>query len=263
MLLEWFTYLTTSCPTPVAKLGYLQEMIGAQSRYRRCKKAWQPHLVNTQEAIMEAAKQCKQQRTAVILGSGYWYDIPVEMLSRIFKNVLLVDIFHMPAMRGKAERYPNVQLITEDITGEVRGLSNYSFGMEPKVSPFATDMPDLDFIASVNMLSQLPMLPTAWLRSKTDYAPETIEQYGKALIEAHIHYLSQFPQAVCALITDTTQHVIGVIEGKELESYSLIYDCPLPCEPLRRWQWEIAPAPEFSRKVHLQNSIAYGIVSGL
>ena len=44
MLKELTDYIATPCLPQFRRLGYLKEAVSIMARYRRCRKAWQPHL---------------------------------------------------------------------------------------------------------------------------------------------------------------------------------------------------------------------------
>ena len=100
MFTEIYEWLTTSCPRDARKLGYLQEAVAIQARYKRHQTRWQPHLDASKAVIRAAMEGPGNKRVAVILGSGALYDVPLDALARTFERVELIDIIH-PKKRAK------------------------------------------------------------------------------------------------------------------------------------------------------------------
>jgi len=250
MLAEWFAYLTTPCPRYLRRAGYLREAIGTRSRFRRCHEAWQPHLRKTKAAILAAAQRTPNRRKAVVLGSGWLYDVPLEELSALFGEIVLADILHMPEARRTAARYPNVRLLSADVTDAIKPGS-VPFSRDPKLPDLADSLPeaDADLVVSANLLSQIPYLPMRALRrnAPTLTAPE-IDVVARALIDNHLHLLDAVPGTVC-LVTEV-EHLY--CDGETV----LDRDDPLhgvhPGPPDGEWFWDIAPRPELGRAVDLR-----------
>ncbi|MBT3359605.1 MAG: hypothetical protein HN403_08265 [Rhodospirillales bacterium] len=217
MLAEWFSYLTTRCPKHLREMGYLREIIATRSRYGRCKKAWEPHLQETRTTILAAAGVTSHKKVAV-LGSGLLYDVPLAELAGIFEEVVLIDIFHMPAVRRAAAKFRNVRLIAHDLTGG--------------------DLPesDADLVVSVNLLTQLPFIPRR-------VAGES-EDFSRAIMAHHLEQLASVRGTTC-LVTEV-EHL--VYAGDQLiERTDPLYGISLG-EPDREWFWDIAPHPELHRQ---------------
>lgn len=247
MFLEMIEYFLTPCPRYLRKMGFLSELLGIKVRYRRCRKAWEPHLDQTMSVIRDGMSQCSQRRKAVILGSGMLYDIPLADLAAQFKEVLLVDLVQPLRARNLARKFPNVRLVTEDVTGVIEPMSKLTpTSKEPLPacrSSLFLDDPEVDFVASVNLLSQLPHIPTTFLRKLGSYGVDQRDQLGTALIREHLSYLQKFA-GVVALVSDVQR--LKLKDGNVVESHSAVYDVPVPWSG-KRWIWHLAPRPEASR----------------
>lgn len=244
MLAEWFTYLTTPSPRHLRRQGYLREIVGTRSRFARCRDAWEPHLQNTRETILDAARQAPSRRKALILGSGWLYDIPLAELAARFDEVVLADILHMPVPRRAGAQYPNVRLLQTDLTGLAEPLGRLTAPSPLPLSSGALPEVDADLIVSANLLSQLPYLPVRYLRKKRPDASEAeIEQFARSLIRHHLAQLAQAQGTVC-LITEV-EHL--TCDGDAvIERSDPLYGID-PGPPDRDWTWEIAPRPEIDR----------------
>jgi len=245
MLAEWFTYLTTPCPRHLRDMGYLRELVGMASRYRRCRRAWALHLDNCRKLIVEAADACPRHRRAVVLGSGLLYDIPLAELSTRFEDVVLVDLLHLRAARRRARRFPNVRLVEHDATGVLEALHG---GGLP--SPALGNLPGegADLMVSANMLSQLALLPGKFLARR---GRRNTTEFLQTLVQNHLSDLAAFPGIAC-LIADTEKLTCEADDIVAAED--LLYGVPLPYRG-REWVWNIAPVPEMHRRYDVRHRV--------
>jgi hypothetical protein len=169
MLAEALRWLLTPCPKTARCLGHLAESVAIESRARRCQAAWAPHLQHSREALLASASHCEQHRVALVLGSGPLLDVPLAELAARFEAVWLVDLVHPLVARWQVRLYPNVRLIEHDVT-ECLGdlISGPPLDLDRlagRVPRRFLDEPRIDWVASLNLLSQLPYLPGRWLRA--------------------------------------------------------------------------------------------------
>lgn len=246
MLSEWFTYLTTDCLPQARKLGYLRESIGIRSRYRRCRSAWQPHLENSRSALLQSLNACGNFRTALVFGSGLLLDIPLFELSRRFEKVLLVDMVHLPEARRAARRLSSVHCISCDITGFLDGMEGMSpHNLDLPLPEIFLDDSTVDWVASVNLLSQLPLLPLDWMRVRFPETNEAIlEQWSTRLMRQHLDYLATFTAPVC-LLADMAQTTYGK-SGEIIDQADFSMGFGLDEQVLQQWRWDIAPVGEIA-----------------
>lgn len=251
MLTEWLTYLAADCPPHTRKLGYLRESVGIRSRYLRCKTAWQPHLENSRAALLESLHTCSNFRTALVFGSGLLLDIPLTELANRFENVWLVDLIHLPEVRRAARRHANVHCLSHDVAGFVERLKTLSpnnLDLPPPTS--FLDDPTIDWVASANLLSQLPLMPLEWLRKRFPEIDEaTLEEWGVRLMRQHLDYLAAFTAPAC-LLADMEQTTYDR-NGEIIEHADFAAKLGLEHQTLAQWRWDIAPpgeiAPGFGR----------------
>jgi hypothetical protein len=233
------------CPRPLRGMGYLRELMNIRGRAQRCWNAWQPHLERSKAVIRNAIARCRRHRKAVILGSGMLYDVPIDELCAKFQEVLLVDIVHplkswLPGFHPK-----NLRRMTADITGtaeEVYRVAKLPGVRLPRTEPsLFLDHEDVDLVVSLNLLSQLPVIPTTCLERAGAHAPEAIAAFARHLIAAHLAYLQRFACKV-ALITDVDKLTLNRA-GKVVGRSSLLRGVGLPNEG-KTWIWHLAPRPE-------------------
>lgn len=248
MLTEWFTYLSTDCHPLARRYGYLRESIGIGARYRRCQTAWQSHLDHSRAALLRSLEDCRDFRTALVFGSGLLLDIPLAQLAERFAEVWLVDLVHLPAARRIARRYPNVRCIEHDVSGCLEKLADATPTTLDKLLISSTHFhghDNINWVASVNLLSQLPLLPQAWLAKRfPDLDEGILENWGEHLMRRHLDYLAGFTGTVCLLADaeqttyDTEGNILGTTEFATRLGWA---------EHIREeWRWDVAPLGEIA-----------------
>ncbi len=244
MLLEWIESLITPCSRVVRELGYGTELVAIGARHRRCRAAWADHLRHSRRAVEAAIGRAARRRTAVVLGSGRLLDVPLAALAAAFERVILVDAVHPLPSRWRARRYRNVELLEADITGVITALRTLKQGDAlPRPVPFGLlNEPEIDLVVSLNLLSQLGVVPVEWLEAhRPDLPAVAVEAFGASLTRAHLDDLARCRAAVC-LIADVEQQYVDAA-GKVLDRQSTIYGIEPP-PAAEEWIWRIAPAPE-------------------
>lgn len=252
MIIELLENLLTPCPRALRQVGYLRGQIGIKVRHRQCHRAWKPHLVKTRQCIREAIELCPQRRKAVIFGSGLLLDVPLAELSRQFREVVLVDAVHpLKAYLAKLW-YRNVTLLRMDITGaslELPKIANRPNAPLPRATPTVfCDDPEIDYVASVNLISQLPYLPTLYLERHAARPEGEILAFARHLVTSHLDYLSRLP-GVVTLITDVEKLQVNAA-GSIVERFDILYGVDLPWQG-DEWIWEHVPVK------HLSSEFAY------
>ena len=249
MLLDLLAAALTPCPWHVRRMGYLRELLGIKTRFTRCRAAWEPHLERTRSVIRRAAALCPQRRKAVILGSGMLFDVPLDDLARDFREVILVDLIHPPRVRWRRRRLGNVSLLQADVSGvaeQVYRVAKVSGAKLPRFEPsLFLDDPEVDLVASVNLLSQLPYLPAEYLQKRWNYLRREIEAFAHDVVAAHLAYLRRF-HGVVALIGDL-ERLTYDRAGKLIERLDALRGVSFP-EPREEWEWHLAPRPEGHRE---------------
>ena len=242
MLLEAWQYLRYKSNLPyVKKMGYLTEAIAMQQRAKRCRLQWGAHYQHCQRVIKTFCEQQDSHRTLLVLGAGSTQDLPLEYLSRRYQNIHLVDVVFLNSVRHRVEFLNNVHLVEHDVS---ESLSNV-FQQKPKILPpvyFLNDA-EVDAVISVNIVTQLPLLPLKWLQKQTSQLDdEQALAFAQNLIQLHLEYLKKFPKAL--LIAD--QEGIGYQDDKEIERFDPWWDLP-PVAVDEDWFWELIPDGEVKR----------------
>lgn len=243
MLRDFFAYLTTPCSPHLRSLGYLDEAIAMQQRFRCRRDAWQMHLDSTRRFVLSSAQKCPARNKAVILGSGLLLDVPLAELSALFREVLLLDVVCLPRIRSRIRGYGNVRFIEHDVTTVTERLyRNKQQGIQelPEiVQDSSAHYEGADFIVSLNILSQLWVMPRAYLlKIRPPADQELLDDWCRRIVESHYTSLHNLAGNVC-LIADY-EFVKRDKEGKVFSRGSTVFGTRLP-EPEVFWTWHIAP----------------------
>jgi len=249
MLRELLESALTPCPWHVRRMGYLYELLGIKSRFARCRDAWTPHLERTRSVIRRAAARCPQRRKAVVLGSGLLLDVPLDDLARDFREVVLVDLIHALGVRWRRRRYRNVSLLRADVSGvaeQVYHMAAVPGANLPRTEPsLFLDDPEVDLVASVNLLSQLPFVPAEYLHHARVHPAAAVEAFAHDVVAAHLAYLRRLP-GVVALVGDI-ERLTYDRAGKLVGRLDALRGVAFP-EPREEWEWHLAPRPEAHRE---------------
>jgi hypothetical protein len=227
-------------------MDYLYEAIAMRGRYRRNRAAWTPHLDNSRQFVLSAADRCRNRRTVVVLGAGLLLDVPLDALSSLFREVVLVDIVFLPEVRRRIRPFGNVRLVQHDVTGTARGLYDaIRLGSRhlPEAAPLLPELQEaVGLVVSLNILSQLWVVPRAYaLKKLPDLDAELIDDWCGHIVTSHYDFLESLPCSVC-LVADH-EFVMRDREGGIVSRGSTIAGLSLPA-PDASWKWDIVPKGE-------------------
>lgn len=253
MLREAWSWLITPCPAAARRLGYLRESIATAARARRCREAWAPHLEHTRQLILAEAGGGQHLR---ILGAGLIHDLPLAELAERYERIDLVDWVFAKATRRLAARFPRVCCREQDVTGIAAALC--AAGSPEAVEDLlANPEPDeeAELVLSLNLLSQLPLLPLEHLARRFPQVDETrLNAWGLRLMERHLQRLARAPRAL--LIADAVQQerdASGALVAERNYGEHFGY----AALAIAAWDWQLAPAGESADgRVHRHRVVA-------
>lgn len=247
------------------------------ARADRCQTTWQSHYEQCQSTITEAIDKARNKRSkqskqfnqssqfkpcnanpathhklnkVIVFGAGSLNDIPLNTLSDAFKEVLLIDLVFLPAARKKIKGFPNIQMIEHDVTESLSGI----YQGQAKVAQPETWLndPEVDLVISLNLITQLPLIPVRWLMKHQKIDGNQAQNIGQKIIQNHLNYLSQFTSVVC-LIADRENQEINLKTG-DIEAIDPWWNVTYP--PVeKRWDWNLIPKGEKSRKFSQTNCV--------
>lgn len=243
MLSDFFLHLITPCSPYIRHMGYLDEAIGMRGRYRRNRASWQPHLENARRFVLSAAERCRSRNKVVILGSGLLLDVPLADLSKMFREVVLMDVVCLPEVRKHLKVYDNVRFVEHDATSIAERLYSSGRGHLPELPEAPPVSPEIDedagLVVSLNILSQLWVVPRAYAaRALRGHPEDRADEWCRGIVEAHYQFLRLLPCSVC-LVADH-EFVMRDREGRMVSRASSIFGLTLP-KPHASWAWNIAP----------------------
>ncbi|MDH3699825.1 MAG: hypothetical protein OEU46_00810 [Alphaproteobacteria bacterium] len=256
MILELIEYLTTDCPRPARRLGYLKEAVAIHARRRRLGPVWDDHLERSRAVITDAIARCPRRRTALVIGSGLLLDIPLAELAAGFDRVLLADLVHLRAARRTAAHYGNVELVTADVTGFVGDLEHRVAagwrGDPVPVSDAFLDVADLDLVVSANVMAQLAIFPAAAMQRRAGLDGDALDTFCRTVVQRHLDYLGRFDAMVC-LITERRREAFDR-NGGRLTDQDALFGVSLP-EGGAEWSWTLAPLGEVNKDYGIRNRV--------
>lgn len=246
----------------LGKFGFKKDQQGIMNRYMRESEAWEKHIKNTKEFILQSANK-KKKKNCVILGSGWLLDVPIDELSKLFDKVKLVDIVHPAQIIHKVKKLANIEIIETDITGFIEAV--YQFMKKAKKSKldlgkistvhtgsWFDDMKNADFVVSVNILNQLDILICDYIKKFDIYQVQEIKEFRKIIQQNHLNAL---PKGKSCLITDYKELRLND-NDIEIESKLLVHiDLP-ENNSSKKWQW----AFDMSKTYHHKFNTVFKVV---
>ena len=240
-MLGWMDRLLTAAPLHLREMGYVRELWGIRQRWNEWRAHWKPHCDRTRAVILQAMARCKQRRKAVILGSGWLHDVPAQELCDAFGRVVFVDLLHPWSVRWRARQWRNAAFVADDISGVALGAWQ---AVEQRGTPLPVSRPSLflddaevDLVASVNLLSQLPCMP-AWYLRQHRHPEGQIEPFCRQVVEAHLDWLRRLPGVVC-LVGDIEAET-RTMAGQTVSRRGTLHGAALPWDG-EHWEWRIIP----------------------
>jgi hypothetical protein len=244
VLKELFQFWFTPCAPEFRKLGYLKELIAIEARNRRVGARWHSHQENTHKIIKTVIQDRKaKDARAIVLGAGILLDVPLVELASHFKEVVLVDVLFARSTLKYVKQFSNVRCITHDINGIAESLSKLHIGCDlpiPEASlPFG--VAEADFVFSINILSQLPVIPVQYATRTLDCSEKQLDKWSANIIRTHLEWLQSL-KADVFLVSDV-EHLAMNEAGDVEQVFDCLYGQKLP-EPITEWGWLYAPYGE-------------------
>lgn len=247
MIAEALQYAATYPVTEAAFRPFIGSSVSLWSRANRCSREWAGHEERCRAFVMDTISRMKQQRTAVVLGSGLLRDVPIEQMAKAFDTVVLVDLVHLASvrLRLRAKRLRNVRLISRDLAGLDAALA----GAPVEPLAFLRQVPYLDLVISANLLSQIGVGVERRLEQESHAQPaDTVPR----LIEAHLRALQDLASST-VLLTDTGFRVMDR-EGRTMEEADLLHGETVPLAD-EAWDWPVVPLGEQSRDYQILHRV--------
>lgn len=258
MLAELVVWAGVEASPSARRLGYARAAVSLWSRRRRCATLWREHETRTRTFILEIAQSCRPSGTLWLLGAGTLADLPLAELSPLFSRILIFDVAVLASARRQARQFANVELRMVDLTGLVEPLAEWRPRL-PLPLPSGESLAELDpvppdCVLSVNLLSQLPLLPMDYVQ-RHGIGRQAAESFGRAILEAHLAGLKSYGCPV-GLVADASR-IWRSRTGETVMQESAVLNIALPPAD-REWYWPLAPRgeidPQMSLEVRVQAS---------
>lgn len=226
----------------LSKIGYYKDQKGILNRYLREIQNWSTHLDNSKKAIIEGIAG-KKRNKVIVLGSGWLLDVPYEELAEAFNEVWLVDVYHPPQIVKKASQFSNIKLIQAELTGLAEQV--YDFTKVFRKTKYKTPVDEFnpmvpldlnlyDYVVSCNIMSQLDIILTDYLREYNDYSKEEIEAIIKKIQQAHV---DSMPRKKSLLICDLEEWVFDADETNSIKR-PLVHIALPGYNTMNSWIWK-------------------------
>ncbi|MDP3427222.1 MAG: hypothetical protein Q8S17_07580 [Humidesulfovibrio sp.] len=267
MLAEAVKYAAARLRGQADPHGHLAQQVAIWARHKRHSAAWGPHLARAKALALASARACPEhaRRTALVLGPGLLLDVPLDELAALFQKVVLADMAFVPEVRAKAARLGNVQALEVDLTGRLGllagavdgALDGALDGRASGLALVAARLPELDFVYSANLLSQLPLfaLDAVSAGLPTALPPGMVQQrraeLAADLVRQHLDGLKALPCPAC-LVTDVTER--GLRQGALDYEVDLLFGVE-PGLTGETWTWDLAPDGEAVRGLDVQRVV--------
>ncbi|MCX8069531.1 MAG: hypothetical protein N2738_03410, partial [Thermodesulfovibrionales bacterium] len=190
-------------------------------------------------------------------------DLPLRELSNSFEEVILVDIIHMQSVKDAVSIFNNVKTIVADITGVAERLYNKKPKPEGNLPqsepnfPFCDD--DCSLVISLNILSQLPIIPTHYLRRNLNWEEtEKLLSWSNDLMLSHYNKLKNLHCPVC-IITDWEMIFVDK-KGNEIDR-QITVPFLAKINPDFQWRWSLAPLGIESKKYSVELSVVVILIN--
>jgi len=226
------------------------------SRSQRCEEQWGSHFKSCQQTIQTAVSYCSTHHTVLVFGAGSLKDVPVDILSRRFKKVILVDLLFLKSARQRVKGFSNVELVEADITESIASI--YTGSAHLSTPQRWLDCSDISLVVSLNVITQLPLLPSKWLMKRFGFNEFEINRFIKQMIQQHIDYLQNFSGLSC-LIADRWDTEFDYL-GNKVDEFDPWWEVAQPAT-VEEWDWVLVPRGEGRNKIVQKNRVGVSFLN--
>lgn len=212
-------------------MGYYNYQQGLIFRHLNQDRGWDTHLAHCRDFILKAIELVKPSGITV-LGSGWLMELPLAEMAERTEKIVLIDIVHPPEVFEQTKRLRNVEVSEEDVSGGLiaevwkkagrKSIFNRLPSLETIVIPEYMPHEDPGMVISLNILTQLEILPEKLLRKKSKATDEGFKNFKKEIQEKHIGFLKKYPSI---LISDIVE-VVYDSTGTRKEKNTLLAEIP-------------------------------------
>ena len=224
------------------RMGYYNYQQGLINNFLVQEDGWLGHQKKCRNFILKAIEYHKPDKVTV-LGSGWLMELPLVEMAERTGEICLIDIIHPPEVISQASTVRKVRLVEEDISGGLielvwKAAGNRTFlnklsSLEDLTIPEYRSPEDPGMVVSLNILTQIEVLPLHLLKKKSRADENEFLQFRRSIQENHLKYLKQYKSVI---ITDTSE-LISRPGGRREKVPTLLVDLPDGLIK-EEWQWD-------------------------
>jgi hypothetical protein len=223
-------------------MGYYNYQQGLIFRHLNQNRGWDSHLARCRDFILKAIELVKPS-VITVLGSGWLMELPLAEMAEKTGKIVLIDIVHPPEVAEQTKKLQNVEVSEEDVSGGLieevwkkagrKTIFNRLTSLETIVIPEYKPVGDPGLVISLNILTQLEILPEKLLRKKSKATDEDFIDFKKEIQERHLGFLMKYPSI---LISDIVE-VVFDSTGARTEKNTLLAEIP-EARMKEEWIWD-------------------------
>ncbi|MGI6321911.1 MAG: hypothetical protein ACOXZO_01140 [Bacteroidales bacterium] len=225
------------------RMGYYNYQQGLINNFLVQENGWLNHQQKCRNFILKAIEYFKPGKITV-LGSGWLMELPLIEMVEQTDEICLVDIIHPPEVVTQVSSLKKVKLIKDDVSGGLiekvweaagrRTFLNRLKSLDGLEVPEYSSLDDPGLVISLNILTQIEVLPLALLRKKAKVSEDEYLLLRKKIQSKHLEYIKQHDSVIISDISE----LITRIGGKTEKVNTLLVDLP---EGILRdnWQWDV------------------------
>ena len=190
-------------------MGFVKDQQGIISRFENEYENWISHFNNSKTYIFNNCIP-NSNSSVYILGSGWLLDVPIDYLSKSFKQVYLYDIYHPKKIVRFIEKFKNVTCVQNDLAfGLIEFLYDFRFVknqipdktiIENFINNSNYEFEENAVVVSLNLLSQLSLLIKEYIYQDIN---NVFSDFDICIQEKHVLELKKYNSI---LITDYEEH---------------------------------------------------------
>ena len=223
-------------------MGYYNYQQGLIFRHLNQDRGWDSHLARCRDFILKAIELVKPS-VITVLGSGWLMELPLAEMAERTGKIVLIDIVHPPEVAEQTKKLKNVEVSEEDVSGGLieevwkkagrKTIFNRLTSLETIVIPEYKPVEDPGLVISLNILTQLEILPEKLLRKKSKATDEDFRNFKKEIQEKHLGFLMKYPSI---LISDIVEVVFDSTDART-EKNTLLAEIP-EARMKEEWIWD-------------------------
>ena len=225
-------------------MGYYNYQQGLLNHHLNQEENWNNHNRQCRSFILRAVDFFRPEKITV-LGSGWLLDLPLAEMADKTGKIVLIDIIHPPEVVAQTSGIKNVELVEEDITGglikevwEKAGRRNFLNRLPTLDAIHIPDYQPADdpgMVISLNILTQLEILPGKLLKQKSKASESQFIKFREEIQKKHLLFLAKHKSVlmtdIAELVTDSKGNKTGrptlavqLPEGRERDEWIWDFD---------------------------------------